>query len=330
MAIKYPQLCPWVILKELPNKDYMAFDFATRKKYALSTNEGSLLKQLDGKTDPYSCVTSSMEKYEIRHFIKTLIRYNLVRESIIERSFLSVKISLFNIKDSPKIRVLSFIFNQLLLFAFLPSFIIGGYLFYKNIDAVHELNFIPFLSGAMVGMVVGLVLHESAHIFACLGSGGRVFDAGLKLGLLSGAYITASMIRIRKRLLRIQIYASGIEMNLLISGIGLILASLFTEYPLLYFIFLGFAITNIILAFINLLCAGNLDGASIINELLGIESLLSSSISLINKKTRKKYRRQGCIGRIKMVACGTCLLSQLALLVILILNIVTVVGIFNA
>lgn len=329
MSIKYPQLCPWVVLKKLENNDYMAFDFATRKKYALSTSQGALLKQLDGKTDPYRSVTSSIEKYEMKHFIKTCIKYNIVRESKIERSFLSFQISLLNIKDSPKTRVLSLVFNQLLLFTFLPSFLIGGYLFYKDIDAVNDLDFLPFMFGVLAGMIIGLIAHEASHMFACLAYGARVFEVGVKLGLLCGAYVMASTIRIKKRLLRLQIYAAGIEMNLLVSGIAFILASLFTEYSL----FLGFALTNVILALINSLCSGHLDGASIINELLGAGSLLSSAIGLKNKEMRKKYRKEGCIGYIKIAACVICLLFQSALPVILILNIVSIVsivGVFNA
>lgn len=333
MSIKYPQLCPWVVLKKLENDDYMAFDFATRKKYTLSTSEGALLKQLDGKTDPYRSVTLSIEKHEMKHFIKTCIRYNIVRESKIERSSLSLQISLLNIKDSPKIRVLSLVFNQLLLYTFLPSFLIGGYLFYKDIDAVNDLDFLPFMFGVLAGMVIGLIAHEASHMFACLAYGGRVFEVGVKLGLLCGAYVMASTIRIKKRLLRLQIYASGIEMNLLTGGIAFVFASLFTEYSLLYFTFLGVAFSNVILALINALLAGNLDGASVINELLGAGSLLSSAIGLKDKVMRKKYRKEGCIGYIKIAACVISLLLQSAFPVILILNIVSivsVVGVFNA
>lgn len=85
------------------------------------------------------------------------------------------------------------------------------------------------IAGSVVGMLIGLVMHELGHMFACLTYGGRVFKVGVMLQflLMPGAYVLMNESNIKKRMKRVQVSAAGIEMNLILTAIFLFLSARF-------------------------------------------------------------------------------------------------------
>ena len=163
-----------------------------------------------------------------------------------------------------------------------------------------------------------IVAHEYGHLISGLSVGYRFSELGLLLlGVIPvGAYVAHTDNQDVRRLAKIQFSLSGIEANLLIAGICLLLSTLPTSLDTT---FVMTANINVLLAIINLLPATGLDGESTLSAILGIDSVSKySKVFLKNKKFRKHFLRAGAPGYVCASAFVLSLISS-ALVPLLIL-----------
>lgn len=162
---------------------------------------------------------------------------------------------------------------------------------------------------------------------ACPDVRGNVFEFGIMIRyFLPGAYVVLDSEKIRNRFKKAQIFAAGIEMNLLLAGIFLILLKFgWLDCTLLIYV----ALLRNPGAF-NLALIGPLDGMKIFSELLGVENIVDKAKKLIfDNEAKKILRKRGINGRAAIASCYIIVGFQLLLPLVLILNVISIMGLFN-
>ena len=324
--MKYPQLNSWLLYKRLDKNNYEVKNCRTGNFYEFGIDEIKFLNQLDGKTNPYS-IDTPMSELEVRKLLRFLKREKLIRYSRVEKSFLSLQISLFKIKCSERGRKIAFALNFLLMISFLPVFVFGLSFLFNNSTQLNIQGF-EIITGSIFGMLVGLLLHEVGHALAAAGYKAHLFEAGLIVGLMSGAYVALDYDNIKKRFRRIQILAAGIEINLFLAGVSCIFSILIYSMSSFFF---AIAWANFALAVINMLCISGVDGASIIEELIGTKNIMFNAVDFVfDKNLRSNLVKQGDItGCVKIASSFIGAVCQLAYPLLIIINILGVISCFT-
>lgn len=145
-------------------------------------------------------------------------------------------------------------------------------------------------------LVCSLALHEVGHLVAGLAYGYEISDIGiLLLGVIPiGAYVAYEGKKDASKFEKAQFALAGVEMNLLIAGICLLMAM---QYYSLSLVLLTIANINVVFAGINLLPALGLDGESALSAVYGVNSISKvAKKCLFNKKRRQKLLRSGFSG----------------------------------
>ncbi len=268
MRYKYPKIHNWIVFRKTKDGEYEAYDYMNEESYILGSRIGYFAKHLDGKTDPFSIIRRLSDE-NVAMLLRRLDKLGFLRRSrFFSASFGELYCTVFTPKSMRRKTTVSAFLNKLLQTLFLPAFIAGSYAFFSKL---------PKLSGGMVllncilGIVGGMILHEIGHMIASLAYGGQVFEAGVMLRIvLPGAYVMMDNSSVKDPLKRAQINAAGIEANLLLSGILFMIASNFAWNSEGFFFS---ALLNAELALTNLILVDGLDGAGVVSDLLGIESL---------------------------------------------------------
>ncbi|MBR0530135.1 MAG: amidoligase family protein [Ruminococcus sp.] len=121
-------------------------------------------------------------------------------------------------------------------------------------------------------IALSLALHELGHLIAGLAYGYNISDTGiLLLGIIPlGVYVAHEDKKDATKAEKIQFALAGVEVNLLIAGICLLLAMQFYQLSLTM---LSVANVNVIFAGVKLLPASGLDGDSALSAACGIDSI---------------------------------------------------------
>lgn len=145
-------------------------------------------------------------------------------------------------------------------------------------------------------LVFSLALHEVGHLVAGLAYGYKISDTGiLLLGIIPiGAYVAHENKKDASRSEKVQFALAGVEMNLLIAGICLLMA---IQHYSLSLVLVSVANINVVFAGINLLPALGLDGESALSAVFGVNSISEvANKCLLNKKRRQRLLRSGFFG----------------------------------
>ena len=325
----YPRKNHYLKFKPIDSDWVCIENFLTGEIWEVSREVAEFLKALNGKTNPYKINEEFSEE-----FVDELL------DDFDEEGWLysgkrlmsgGIGTALFTLWiPDVKIwhRIVAKIWNSLLMILCLPVFIIGVSILVRG-------NF-PYIDHGsnwglcyLVGFIPGLMLHELSHAAACLSDvRGKVFEFGIMVRyFLPGADVVLDTERIRNRFKKAQIFAAGIEMNLLLAGIFLILLKLgWFDCTILVYA----ALVNGILAAFNLALIGPLDGMKIFSELLGVENIVYKAKKLIfDNDAKKKLRKRGINGRAAIASCYIIVGFQLLLPLILILNVISIMGLFH-
>ncbi len=273
MRYKYPRINNWLSFSLLNGEEYEVRDYLNEKTYVLDRRLARFAMRLNGKRNPY-LISRYLTKREVASYLDALDKHNLLRRSsILSASVLELYNTIWIPKHQGKNFQATGTLNLLLLCCFAPILLIGILVFMSSE---------PKLSGShtvlslLTGYIGGAVLHELAHANACLAYGGRVFEIGALFRLpFVGAYVLMDESSIKCRMKRVQVNAAGIEMNLLLAGVLLLVASLTKRNSGFYF---NMALANAITALLNLLLIQGLDGEHIMSDLLGIGGLGKASV----------------------------------------------------
>lgn len=269
--------------KRINQNEYKIVNWLTEEEYTVGCYIVTLLKNLDGKTNPYS-IRCHMNRSEIKEAIVQLNEADLLRDSMtLLKEFGSYYRTVFVPKWTKTKRLLAYFSNLLLLFFFVPVFIAGLFLA-RNVDM--DCTCQTMIIGTILGVIPGITLHEWSHGAACIAYGGKVFEFGLMIShFFPGGYTLMDTSGIKKRIQLAQINAAGIESNILLAGLFLALSSVAsTLHNEIYYA----GILNVSLAIVNLAFLDGMDGMNIISSLLGIEDLRDKIKMVIKRPLIKK------------------------------------------
>lgn len=322
--MNYPQLANWITFKKVDDSEYLVTNFLTDEEYAMDLYTVWYAKKLNGQRDPYR-IDSRLSEKDVTDILDDLEEKDMLRQGkVISRSLSSIYVTVWIPKITATLRIIAYIINKLLLILLVPLLCYSIYHF--RIDYIDFGNGY-FILGTIIGILVGIVLHELGHMFACLAYGGRVFEIGVMVErFIPGAYVLMDINAIKKRMQRIQVDAAGIEMNLLITTFALILAS-----NVEYFsgFFLGVAINNVFLALLNLLFINGFDGSAIISEIFGTEIIVEKAKEITKRKGLKKQMlNKGVSGVAIVIFCYLLRAFQISLPILFFINILGVIQCF--
>lgn len=320
MKYTYPKVSNCLTYKRCDIDSVTVTDYITDEVYTMDLEEARYIKKLDGLTHPYDIETNLSER-EIDNLIDELDNCCLLKESNTITSGGTSLRTVWEPKQTILFRLIAFLFNNLLLVSWLPVLVVGIFLFNHNLMAI---EFDMAWGGYIIGLVPGIILHEFGHAFAGAAYGARVFEMGVMrmYYIMPGAYVILDKKSVKNRLKRVQINAAGVEMNLLLSGLFLIMGAL---YGNLGGMFLIAAIQNAFLAVMNLTLIKGLDGMAILSELLGIEEVAEDASNIIfSRKKKKELRAHGAAGNAAVLACYMINAFQIALPLLMILNVLEV------
>ena len=325
IIMKYPQLINTLVYKKLNGNTYRVLDCLTDNEYELGSEIVRFANMLDGKTDPYA-TDSPLSDEQITETLEWFKENGLTRTSRIQkRSFLTYNIDLFRIKPTAAKRILARILNFALMILFIPA-LIGGIITAINMLNLADVDAIQQLIGLIIGGVIGIVFHETAHALAALGYNAHVFNFGITIGLLPGAYVQEDDGFIKNALKKAQISFAGIEMNLFLCGISLIFMGIF---PSVKSVFWGIAVINILLGLGNILpLLSYVDGLQTVSDLVGGDFILYACELAFSKKFLKAALRKGIEGFAEIFVCFWVLISRISLPAFIIANIIYIRSVF--
>mgnify|MGYP004477922801 CR=1 FL=1 len=301
---KFPCMSNWITLKRTSD-GVIARNGATDDETLLSEREAYYLKSLNGDRDIFKIRGFSrdecMKYYE--HLDECLLIRDEGRTIKLEDACVHT-VYIPNKKSTNSI--IPKLLNFLLLISFLPVLTYGAYLIFTKGVYWGDSNglILNMVLGYGLGIVGGVVLHETAHAIACLGYGGKLLEAGVMTkGIMPGAYVLIDDYVVDSGIKKAQINMAGIEMNLLIAGIMMILmvkvdvsSCLFEYKNAMRYI----ALINIICALLNISFAEGLDGEHAMSSLIGtpvIDVAKANILQMTTRKNRKKYfSRMGITG----------------------------------
>lgn len=258
-----------------------------------------------------------------RRILPKLKRHGLVRTSrLVQDDGLFNRFILFPIGNRLEICGLVFrAINAALPAVALLAFAIGVYVTAVE-GSESGYNFSWWLYYGLV--VLSLALHELGHLIAGLAYEYKISDTGiLLLGIIPlGAYVAHENKKDATKAEKIQFALAGVEVNLLIAGICLLLAMQSYQWSLTFF---SVANVNVILASVNLLPTSGLDGESALSAACGINSISEVARKwLINKKRRQKLLRAGLPGYVCFCVFSITMISKVILWLLIGLDVVSV------
>lgn len=324
MEYTYPKISNCLTYKKLDDNSVEVVDYLLDETYIMELEVVRFARKLDGKTHPYE-IKTNLSREEIDVLIAELDSCGLLKESNKIVGGGTAMRTIWEPKWTIKLRVIAFLCNNLLMIVWFPVLIIGIIVFKNNrLSIDFEMTWL----GNIIGLGLGMVLHEFGHAFAGASYGARVFEMGVlrMYYIIPGAYVILDDETVKNRLKRVQINAAGVEMNLFLVGVFLILGASFGN---LGGMFLTAAIQNIFLAILNLTLINGFDGMAILSELLGIEDIIETATDvIINREIRNELREYGPIGNATITACYMIGAFQIALPLLLLLNVLEVVVCF--
>lgn len=315
--MSYPRLANWIRFKKINDDNYMVYDLMKNESFILNTYLVWYAAKLDGSVDPYT-IDSRLIKEDVDYMLSELKERNVIRTGrLLSKSFIQVLLTVWQPKFTDTHRIFAFFLNALLMLSVLPLSVFSAYKFIVNFD---DFNVDHIYLGMIFGVLVGFIGHEFAHMTACLGYGGKVFEAGIGFQyLIPCAYVLLNEKNIKSRLRRVQVNAAGVEMNMILADICMLVAA--KSQPVSGFL-IGMIIQNIMLAIINLTFINGFDGMAIMSELLGADNIVEKAGKLLRDKAKKKeLTKSGFPGKATIAACYLIKGVQIALPLLLIVDV---------
>ena len=235
------------------------------------------------------------------------------------------------------------VFNRFILFPIGERMCAGRPVFKVINAALPLLSIITFVIGLVVMALKGegrgdsfslwlfyglialsLALHELGHLTAGLAYGYKISDVGILLfGLIPiGAYVAHGDPTRASKAEKVQFALAGIEVNLLVAGLCLLLAVQESPWSMLMH---AIANANMILAGVNLLPTSGLDGEYALSAVCGMNSVSKAARKWItNKKCRKKLLHAGLPGYACLCVFSITLIAKAVLWLLIGLDVVLV------
>ena len=297
--MQYPELCSWILFKKQPDGMYSVRDCSTDSEYTLGSTIAYFARHLDGKTDPFT-VLPGCPRREVQEMLDNLNEHEFIRYGrVLDSSKGSVTYSVIMPRKFRTKSILPSIFSWFILLLWLPILLYGVYMFCCHLPDIDNGS---VLLGQWIGILFGAILHEGAHAATALGHGARVFEAGVFLqDYMPGCYVMIDDAPVHGRFRKVHILLSGVFMNFLLTGLGLLLS---VYNPSQSGFFFGFGLNNLLLGLFNLSFSDGLDGMAAMGKLLGTDSIVSvAKYTLKNKEEYQKLFKAGPHGVAEWLTC---------------------------
>lgn len=323
--MKYPTANNWLSYHRISNNEYEVTDNLNGSVYTMDYTIAKFAKRLNGRTNPYQ-VNHCLSVEDVQSMLSELDKNHLLRTSrVLNSSFGSILYTVWIPRLTFSLRIFAFLVNNLLLLLWLPVLVYGNYVFIKNITMLDiEIS----LVGHLLGFLTGLCFHELAHAFAGISYRANVFELGIGVqNFMPCAYTLVESSKC-KRQQRIQINAAGIEANLFITGLCLMLCATFPQFSSHFY---SAATINANLGILNLLCLDGFDGIAILSDVIGADvGLFFENAKQIvhNKRRRKKLQHKGVWGYALILISYIIVFSQIGFPVLLLLNLGGIISCF--
>lgn len=318
---KYPMMANWLLVNKLGDGMYSVKNLLTDEIYELDSQTYHFLRNLNGNRNPYKVACKLgvdaeklMDFFDVNFLIRTEGRTLLVSSgTILHTVFIPMKKKTKSI--IPKL------YNLGLGVGFLPMLLYG---FYRILFTSYRFNADYMLLGYVFAIAIGLTMHELSHAMACLCYGGNFFEAGVTWQkFYHGAYVLIDKSGIDSKLKRVQVDVAGVEMNLMLTGIFLVLS---TVIEVLSGFFLYAAMINGILAVFNLAFIDGLDGSSVVGELLGLPDGVDGAKNFLRKELKLNIKEASENKKVAIISCAIMLVYQILLPIVLVNNILSILG----
>lgn len=293
--------------------------------------------RLDGNRNP--CKIKGFTKQECEEYYDYLDSEVLIRD---EGRTLHADGIMLHIVYIPERKyagtIIPKILNSLLWLTFLPVFLYGLFRISRyDIEFGMNCNYFcaNVITGIVGGLLLGMILHEVGHAIACLANmKGAFLEAGFMIrGILPGAYVMIDATDVTNRRKKAQIYLAGIEVNLLLSGLLMILMTSVRENSFLgeWKIAMLYAVVqNVILALINISLVENFDGEHTMRALFGGPIVDAAKANLkqmsSSKKRRNYFRKNGLNGIANICTSVVVLVFQIFIPLLILAEISIFVG----
>ncbi len=323
--MKYPKKNHYLTFKRMNENDVEVNNEVEDISWTMDIRTARFLYALDGRKNPYK-MDPYRSRDEVAQLLELLEEEELLDcgERIVPLGLGTVIISLWLPKVTRFSRLMGKIWNKILLFCWLPVFILGVRILLSGKWRGPDGDFGIFY-GYLI-LAFGLLMHELGHAAASLAYGGRFYEMGIMLHyFLPGAYVMISYDNVKNRMKRAQISAAGIESNMLLAGICLCLLKMGLLDPIALLIGAFF---NVMVAVSNCCLIDGLDGMGLYQEFLGRGFLDKAWMLVRDSGGKKKIRRRGINGEITLVACYLIVIMQALLPIILLMNVFSIVSIF--
>lgn len=331
--MKYPYLSNWIEFKKVPDRDvYYVKNYILDKSCYISSDKMLFAKRLDGKTHPIR-ICGDRSVLETIDLLNELESLDVIRSDhghfATGNAFMQTLVRTRNTKAK---RFLSIILNALLLISFIPILAAGIYVYWHTSSIRYSASIFESTPLLVIFYVLSIIsagtIHELCHGIACRAYGGKVFEYGFSVSIVPCFYTLLDHTHVSSKLKKIQINAAGVEGNLLLAGILLMLTGLFPHFSGVFFYA---AWINIVMTLINMLAISGTDGMKILLLIIGVsEDYGINKLKLMTRKRRKKnlYKKEGILGYAKMTICYTVLLLQIALPILILTDITLLIRSF--
>lgn len=299
--MRYPRKSPYLTYRRVGRNTYNVENYLWSEVYQVDAFTVNFLRQLDGKHDPYS-ILPDCRKEDVRKLVRNLRGCHMFAP---EKRLLTIGIGsciypLFYCYPCKLQKRLAKIWNMILMLLFVPALVLGIIVHSSGMLQVYWQSKGELYAGMILGVIIGLVLHELSHTCAGLAYNGHLFEIGIGTNyFLPMGYVLLDDTHIKNRFKRIQIDAAGIEINLLLYGVFIYLASLGFINPFVMYLA---GIENLVLAILNMLPLDGLDGIKILSIAFQKEDILKHAKGLIRHRRRLKKSISGIGNTFAVVA----------------------------
>lgn len=318
---KYPMMANWLLVDKMDDGTYYVNNVLNGEMFEVGCDTYRFLYNLNGNRNPHKVArkfgvdADELMDYFAEHKLIRTDRRTLFagEDAILYTVYIPAK---YNTKS-----IIPKIYNCLLYTGFVPMLLFG---LYKLMFTSCELNTDYIILGTILGTVIGMVMHEISHAMACLAYGGNFFEAGVMWEkFYPGAYVAIDNFNVESKLKRVQIDAAGAEMNLMFTGIFVVLCTLIERINGLFF---AAALTNGMLAVFNFMFIDGFDGCSIIGELIGLSGGVDSAKKILKKELKCNVRKFSANKKVVVLACAIIIAYQILLPIAFINNILLIIG----
>lgn len=287
--MKYPRKSPYLIYGKTENSFYKVEDLLHDDIWLLDYEEMAILSCLDGRHDPYELLPEYNRDY-IQKTLEDFEKHYLLapKKKLQSTGIGSYSIPLIYCNPGKAIKQFAEIYNFLLMTLFLPVFVLGLFLGKSNIFWIFPRSISELVTAIFIGGFVGIAMHEISHAFAALAYGGNLFEIGVGTSsFLPIGYVLLYCGNVRGRMKQIQIDAAGVEMNMLLCGVFMLLKPILIRSCIIDF----FALANLTIAVLNILPLDGHDGLNILSKLFEKDDLLKYAKGLIKDSRNGEKNR---------------------------------------